>query len=1064
MTTATGPRPDITAAITRPGVRVQEILRIVLDGYSDRPALGERETVLRTDPVTGRRTRELLPSFRTISYGELRARIDAVAADLRLRPGDVVGLLGFTSLDHTTVDLACVHLGAVCVPLQTSASAAQLKPVVAEIEPRVLATSLELLDTAVEVALSSTSVQWIVVFDYHEDDDDEREIFLAAQERFAVESLRDVLARGAALPAPPAHVPRHDEDPLSLLVYTSGSTGTPKGAMYTERLLRRLWLGYLPPVPDLSVIRVHYMPMSHLTGRAAVIETLVAGGIGYFTARSDLSTLFEDIALARPTELFLIPRLSDMLFQRYQRELECGVPEAEAMAVIREAVLGGRVERSATGSAPLSAELATFVQNCLGVRLHDGYGSTETGRIFVDGKVTRPPVIDYKVVDVPELGYFRTDTPHPRGELLVKTEALIPGYYKRPDLNAEIFDEDGFYRTGDIVAEPGPDQLVYLDRRKNVLKLSQGEFVAVSQVEAALGTSPLVRQIFVYGNSERAYLLAVVVPTGAHEKEKISESFHRIAQESGLSSYEIPREFIVETEPFSTANGLLSDLNKPLRPALRERYGPRLEQLYVELAEREAGELRALRAAGADQPVLPAICSAARALLGSANADARFTDLGGDSLSALSMANLLRDIFDVDVPVSLIISPATTLRGLADHIERAPRAARGPKTSVRAADLTLDKFIRPTPNTIGTVLLTGANGYLGRFVCLEWLRRLAATGGKLICLVRGGSTRLEEAFGDSELLRQFRELSGHVEVVSGELSEPDLGLPRRTWDRLAETVDLIVHPAALVNHVLPYEELLGPNVVGVAELIKLAITKRRKGFTFLSSIAVAEGEDTDVRRASPVRALDGSYANGYATSKWAGEVLLREAHERYGLPVVVLRSDMILAHSTCTGQLNVPDMFTRLLFSLIATGIAPRSFYRSDAEHYDGLPVDFVARVVADLGAPSAGYRTFNVVNPHEDGISLDTFVDWLVEAGHRIHRIDDHAEWSRRFEMALRALPEKQRKHSMLPLLHAVAAPIEPGPLVPSERFQAAVEEIPQVSRELIVKYADDLRSLGLL
>ena len=65
-------------------------------------------------------------------------------------------------------------------------------------------------------------------------------------------------------------------------------------------------------------------------------------------------------------------------------------------------------------------------------------------------------MIDYKLVDVPELGYFHTDQPHPRGELLVKTETLFPGYYKRPEVTAEVFDPDGYYRTGDIVAEVGP--------------------------------------------------------------------------------------------------------------------------------------------------------------------------------------------------------------------------------------------------------------------------------------------------------------------------------------------------------------------------------------------------------------------------------------------------------------------------------------------------------------------------------------------------------------------------------------------------------------------------------
>ena len=109
-----------------------------------------------------------------------------------------------------------------------------------------------------------------------------------------------------------------------------------------------------------------------------------------------------------------------------------------------------------------------------------------------------------------------------------------------------------------------------------------------------------------------------------------------------------------------------------------------------------------------------------------------------------------------------------------------------------------------------------------------------------------------------------------------------------------------------------------------------------------------------MRVATPVRRLDGDrYADGYANSKWAGEVLLREAHERFGLPVSVFRSDMILAHSKYQGQINVPDMFTRWLFSIVVTGLAPRSFYTSGAAkpHYDGLPVDFTAESIATLGA-----------------------------------------------------------------------------------------------------------------
>jgi fatty acid CoA ligase FadD9 len=343
------------------------------------------------------------------------------------------------------------------------------------------------------------------------------------------------------------------------------------------------------------------------------------------------------------------------------------------------------------------------------------------------------------------------------------------------------------------------------------------------------------------------------------------------------------------------------------------------------------------------------------------------------------------------------------------------------------------------------------------------------------------------------LLRRFRELAAdHLEVLAGDIGEANLGLDTATWTRLTGTVDLVVHPAALVNHVLPYNQLFGPNVVGTAELIRLAITARIKPITYLSTIAVAMTvppgefeEDGDIRAVSPVRPIDDSYANGYANSKWAGEVLLREAHDLCGLPAAVFRSDTILAHTSYAGQLNVPDMFTRLLVSILATGIAPRSFYETDCAghrpraHYDGLPVDFIAKAVTTLGKNvTEGFRSFDVMNPYDDGISLDVFVDWLNLAGHRIERIDDYNDWVTRFETALTGLPEKQRQQSVLPLLHAYREPERPlrGAAAPTDVFHAAVRAakvgaddgedgaIPQISPSLINKYVSDLHRLGLL
>ena len=131
---------------------------------------------------------------------------------------------------------------------------------------------------------------------------------------------------------------------------------------------------------------------------------------------------------------------------------------------------------------------------------------------------------------------------------------------------------------------------------------------------------------------------------------------------------------------------------------------------------------------------------------------------------------------------------------------------------------------------------------------------------------------------------------------------------------------------------------------------------------------------------------------------------------------------MILADTTYAGQLNVSDNFTRMMLSLVATGIAPGSFYQLDADgnrqraHFDGLPVEFVAEAIATLGARVVdGFQTYHVMNPHDDGIGFDEYVDWLIEAGYPIQRIGDFGEWLQRFEAGLSALPDRQRQHSVL-------------------------------------------------
>src|ERR1700754_754476 len=148
---AARPDPAITAALDDPDMVLVDVMKKVMTGYADRPALGERAIEFVTD-AAGRTVAQLQPRFNTITYRETWARVQALAHALAgdpVRPGDRVATLGFTSADYAIVDMALSLAGAVAVPLQTSAPVQQLHPILVETEPVAILSSVDHLDDAV---------------------------------------------------------------------------------------------------------------------------------------------------------------------------------------------------------------------------------------------------------------------------------------------------------------------------------------------------------------------------------------------------------------------------------------------------------------------------------------------------------------------------------------------------------------------------------------------------------------------------------------------------------------------------------------------------------------------------------------------------------------------------------------------------------------------------------------------------------------------------------------------------------------------------------------------------
>ncbi len=469
--------------------------------FADRPCLGER--VVEPD-ARGTEVR-LLPRFRVLTFAQLWTRVAALASgwahDGLVRNGEFVGVCGFAGVDWVVADLACLYGGAVGVPLPTSLPAADLLHVIRE------ASLSSIVISAADVGLiepllpSCPGVRSVVVMDLGAVAPVARGELDARLARWPVRvvTIEATEARGATAGILPHAIPGADErgaNPLVSVVYTSGSAGPPKGVMYREEEWRRR---LEPAMPDTPQLVLGCLPLCHIMGRSAVLFlTLMNGGMTCFVARRDLSTLFADAQLVGPTVMWVVPRISAWIQRRFEREP-------------RRDLLGDRLCRVYTGAAPTAPEVVDFLEKTFGVEIIDVYGAAELGSLTYNGRFH--PGIAYKLEDVPELGYHTTDRPYPRGELLVKTSMGASGYYQAAAADAALVDAEGYRRTGDIVEERGPGWIAVVDRATNIVKLAQGEYVAVARLEELFTRgSPLVQQIYLHVSGRRAYLVAVIVP------------------------------------------------------------------------------------------------------------------------------------------------------------------------------------------------------------------------------------------------------------------------------------------------------------------------------------------------------------------------------------------------------------------------------------------------------------------------------------------------------------------------------------------------------------------------
>jgi long-subunit acyl-CoA synthetase (AMP-forming) len=400
----------------------------------------------------------------------------------------------------------------------------------------------------------------------------------------------DIVARTQPLAGRITRAP----DELAMIIYTSGSTGTPKGVMHSFGRVSQVAESIVASEKYNAQDRlISYLPLAHVFERAFVeVASFVAGPHVFFA--DTLESFVQDVRRARPTLFISVPRLwvkfqHGVLHKMPQKKLDLLLKIPILNNIVRRKILDGlgldQVRLAGSGSAPIPHEVIDWYRR-LGLNLMEGYAMTED---FAYSHVSRldAHAPGYVGIPYPGVDVKISDS----GEVLIKSPGTMIGYYKQPELTAESFTEDGFFRTGDLgERDPKTGLLKLTGRAKELFKTAKGKYVAPAPIENLLGESQMIETAMVSGVGQPAAYALVVL---AEElRPQTSDPAVRAEVERELTKlladvnrqvpdYEQLKMIVIAREPLSIENGLLTPTMKVKRAKVEAAVAAQLDKWYA---------------------------------------------------------------------------------------------------------------------------------------------------------------------------------------------------------------------------------------------------------------------------------------------------------------------------------------------------------------------------------------------------------------------------------------------------------------------------------------------------